>query len=521
MYVDFSVRNGDNITVMMGNRWMQNLSKVDFVTSVGLHILPDRLILVRLRKNFRRVSLLEQEARDLPEGDDKQRISGLTGWIPEDVREIALKAEHDSHERVLRQAFLSLMPHFNAARDSFYICVPQDQAIVQEIFLPPAAEANLQEVLEYEIERYLPFRREDIYYDFLPTGKKGDKIGVYVFAIPKRSLRTLLEVLASFGVKPKGVETTATALANYLLFCADETATPATIIGGQDHTLELIGVQSKTAGWKQVPKLLYSHWLRELNWTQGPGRDLLQQCLGPSTKLYGWGDVEEILSSMNGGSLQYEDLVAKGKQRLRGAEIAHSSVLPAFGAALRGLREASLGGNVLSADVKDAKRGGVVSYVNGALLGLVVLGALGWGLTYPAKDELRLRQLQRENKKLQPSVDAVRRDEEQLQRARKEESFFVQFDQRKGEVLRVLDELSKIVPNNAYLSNLRYRSGALEAQGSAENASSLIPLLERSPVFENVGFNAPSNRGRDNRETFSLKADLEKPKEKAEKPVKP
>jgi hypothetical protein len=52
----------------------------------------------------------------------------------------------------------------------------------------------------------------------------------------------------------------------------------------------------------------------------------------------------------------------------------------------------------------------------------------------------------------------------------------------------------------------------LEVQGNAENASALIPLLERSPVFENVGFNAPSNRGRDNRETFSLKADLEKVK---------
>jgi hypothetical protein len=50
----------------------------------------------------------------------------------------------------------------------------------------------------------------------------------------------------------------------------------------------------------------------------------------------------------------------------------------------------------------------------------------------------------------------------------------------------------------------------LEVQGNAENASTLIPLLEKSPLFENVAFNAPSNRGRDNRETFSLKADLEK-----------
>jgi general secretion pathway protein L len=151
-------------------------------------------------------------------------------------------------------------------------------------------------------------------------------------------------------------------------------------------------------------------------------------------------------------------------------------------------------------------------------LGLLLISAVAWGVSYPVKDEIRLRQLQKENQKLTPSVEALRREETELQRARKEVSFFADFDQRKGEVLRVLDELSKTVPTNAYLSNLRYRGGNLEIQGSAENASALIPILERSPVFENVGFNAPSNRGRDNRETFSLKGDIEKPKEKAIKP---
>jgi Tfp pilus assembly protein PilN len=509
--------------MMLATRWMQNLSKVDFVTSVGLYILRDRIILVRLRKNFRHVSLLEQEARELPEIDDRQGISELTGWIAEDVKEIALKAEHDSRERVLRQALLSLIPYCNVARDSFFICVPQDQAIVQKIFLPRAAEANLQEVLEYEIERYLPFRREDIYYDYMAAGKEGEKIAIFVFAIPKKSLGNLLEVLASFGIKPKGVETTATALANYLFFSAQETSGLATIIGGQDHALEVVGVQNKTNGWKSVPELLYSYWLREMDWTQSPGKDLLQQCFTRSAKLYGWGEIEEVFRSNNGEPVPYEDLVERGKQQFKGGgKIAHPLVLPALGAALRGVREASFTGNVLSADVKDGQGRGVLSYVNAALVGLIILAALAWGGTYPIKDELRLRQLQKENQKLEPAVDALRREEEQLQRARKEESFFAQFDQRRGEVLRVLDELSKIVPTNAYLSNLRYKApGTLEMQGSAENASALIPLLERSPVFENVGFNAPSNRGRDNRETFSLKADLERPKEKTEKAVKP
>ena len=118
---------------------IRNLPRADFLRSVGIYIMRDHLVLVRLRKNFLNVTLLEQELRDLPVGENRQAISELTGWIAEDVREIALKAEHDSRERALRQAILSLLPHFSAGRDSLYICVPQDQAIVQTVYLPQSA----------------------------------------------------------------------------------------------------------------------------------------------------------------------------------------------------------------------------------------------------------------------------------------------------------------------------------------------------------------------------------------------
>src|SRR5574341_449950 len=134
---------------------LQNISRADFLSSVGRYVTNDRLIMVRLRKSFLNLSMVEQEEREIARGDQRQAISELTGWVAEDVREIALKAEIDSRERALRQAIISLLPHFNAARDAVYICVPHEQAIVQEIFLPLAAQDNLQQVLDYEIERQL------------------------------------------------------------------------------------------------------------------------------------------------------------------------------------------------------------------------------------------------------------------------------------------------------------------------------------------------------------------------------
>ena len=469
----------------------------------------DNLVLVRLRKNFLSVTLLEQELRDLPVGENRQAISELTGWIAEDVREIALKAEHDSRERALRQAILSLLPHFSAGRDSLYICVPQDQAIVQTIYLPQAAEANLQQVLEYEIERQLPFNRDEIFYDYLPMGKRGDKIGLFLFAIPKKHLAGVLDVLGSFGILPSGVETTATALANYLLFCKRDLAGCAAIIGGYADR-ELIGVRASPAGWTQAPELLFSHTLPDAEWAEGIGRELIAECLRQTPKLYAWGNAEHVFHSANGEKVECEDLCTLAIEKLGGRDQLSAATLPAVGAALRGVREARLETNVLRPAGADRGARNNLSRMNSLMIGLLLLLLLGWGISYPIKDELRLKQLQQENHKTEPSVEALRREEAQLQTVRKEVQFLSDIDRRKGEVLRVLDELSKVVPTSAYLSNFRYRNGVLEVQGNAENASTLIPLLEKSPLFENVAFNAPSNRGRDNRETFSLKAELEK-----------
>lgn len=497
---------------MIALRHLQDVYRADFLTSVGLYLLNDRVVMVRLRKSFLKVSLLEQEERELPEADNRQAISELTGWVAEDVREIALKAESDSRERALRQALISLLPHFNAARDQVYLCVPQDQAIVQQVFLPLAAQDNIQQVLQYEIERQLPFKREDIYYDYLPAGKRGEKFGVYVFAIPKKPLDGTLALLESFGIRPRGVETTVTALANYLLFSEGVHAGSAAVVAGHGHNWEMIGVQASANGWKPTSELLFSHQLPAAQWAHGTGKELLQECLNPVPKIYRCGDLG-ALNGVAGKLAEAPDIAALDNQRLKGfGPNPRVETLPAIGAALRGVREASLIANFLRHEGADRDGQKTLSLLNMVLLGVLVLTLIVLGASFPVKDELRLRQLQNENQKLGPAIDALRREDTQLQLLRKEASYLSDLEQRRGEVLRLLDELSKIVPNNVYLSNLRYRAGVLEVQGNAENASALIPLLERSALFEKVGFNAPSNRGRDNRETFSLKADLEKPK---------
>ena len=505
---------------MTGLRQIKDLSRADFLTSIGLYLMRDRLVMVRLRKNFLTVSILEQEERELPERDHRQAISELTGWVTEDVREIAFKPGSDARERGLRQALVSLLPHISAARDHVYVCVPQEHAIVQQVFLPLAAQDNLQQVLDYEIERQLPFKRDDIYYDFLPAGRKGDKLSVYVFAVPKKSLDGVLGLFDSLGIKLKGVETTATALANYLLFAGQATASSVAVVAGHPGYWEMIGVEVKPNGWQPTAELLFSHRIPAAEWAQGTGHELLLECSRQVPQLFRCGDLAALNGAADHRVAAAEDIAILGNPHLRGfAARGDAETIPAIGAALRGVREASLRANMLRHENGDGDGGKNLSALNTVLSAVLLLALLAWGASFPIKDEIRLRQLRAENQKLAPAVDALRREEEQFERLRKEAGFFAGLNERRGEVLRVMDELSKVVPSGAYLSNMRYRTGVLEIQGNAENASALIPLLERSPIFENVGFNAPSNRGRDNRETFSLKADIEKPKDNSQAPV--
>jgi Tfp pilus assembly protein PilN len=477
-------------------RWLQDLSRADFLKSVGLYVMRDRLFLVRIRKNLFRLSVLDEEMVEIP-----------------------LAGEAGSRREALTEAILSLLRHFDPAKDGpFYICLSPDQAISCQLFLPEAAEENLAQVLEYEIARQLPFRREEVYYDFLPVGKKGDKVGLFLFAVPKKNLDELLQTLSALGVKPKGVETTVTALSNYLLFCTGELTGPALVLGGQNQLFEMVGLDAKKNGWRQEAEILFSHWLPQSDWVLGLGREIFRSCLRESPRCFGWGAIEDFSSMVNGGSLQFEDLIALGKEKLVGErEMTDSFFLPAVGTALRGLREAALPANLLPG-TKREKQGSALSWLNTGLSIMLLIGLLIWGGSYPVKDEIRLRQLQKENQKLGPSLEALRREEEKFNKLRTEMTFLSGLKERKGETLLVLNELSRIIPNSAYLSNLRFRDGTIELQGSAENAASLVPILARSPVFQNAGFNAPSNRGRDNRETFSLKAEVKGPDGKATKP---
>ena len=87
-----------------------------------------------------------------------------------------------------------------------------------------------------------------------------------------------------------------------------------------------------------------------------------------------------------------------------------------------------------------------------------------------------------------------------------------------GEAKRIdiLKELTEVLPPTVWTWNLKCAGKDVEISGFADSASELIPILDKSPLFEKVEFSSPVTKERERkgttekeRERFKIKMKLE------------
>ncbi len=86
--------------------------------------------------------------------------------------------------------------------------LPADQALQKVIFLPVAAQENLDQVVSFELDRYTPFKADQVYFSLIPLGNTGyGQIRVLLIVVPKELLDEHLKALQTLlDVKPHRVD---------------------------------------------------------------------------------------------------------------------------------------------------------------------------------------------------------------------------------------------------------------------------------------------------------------------------
>jgi general secretion pathway protein L len=76
-------------------------------------------------------------------------------------------------------------------------------------------------------------------------------------------------------------------------------------------------------------------------------------------------------------------------------------------------------------------------------------------------------------------------------------------------VMRALDEITRLLPDNTWVSRLDIDAGEIQLQGQSSSPAALIQRLEASPLLQNVRFRSPlTSIGNSEEDRFHLSADL-------------
>ena len=463
----------------------QKLAKVDYLDGLGVALGTNEMSLVHMAKRFFQVGLRHVRTVPLPEAGT-ERLNAFEIALTQFLDDIEVRPDH---------VVLSL---------------PRQAASVSRLLVPETAQASLDQVIGYEVERLLPFSQEDIYYDYLtyPVGGEENRLGVVLFCLPRSEVEDHLSILSQVQVRPQMVTISSSAQVSALISCAP----------GLDGACVLIGPEGEKFGLSFIEKrhLVASHLFSSPQAEEPEAvLDLIAQgitrnlhgAVVSETPLFAWG--------MNGSFPvacdEEHDLSALAAARFSvPPELGFTaSAVPGLGAALQALGEVTTGINLLPVE-KRAQREKRLSALTLVLVVLVVFLMVAWATGEIVQRRRAHNFLTQQVDILKPEVDQVLNAQAEADRLESRVTLLsVEMQKR---LLPLISYLSEAIPTNMYLTSLRYRDGGIELSGVATEkpASELIAALNALPCLKNVAPKAPFTTTA-NGETFTLGAQVQHP----------
>jgi general secretion pathway protein L len=440
-----------------------------FDTSFGIDFKQNYLILTLLRKSFWKIRLVDYEIFSiLPEGQKEERETQLLGLI---------------------NSFLS-KHQFDKERIS--ISLPREKMVVRFIKLPIATKENLRKVVEYEAPKYIPFDKEEIYFDYLVL--KEEKEWLYLFTVfaKKSEVDYYLSLLKKIGIKPISIQIPTIAALNLFFFNeGPKEGEISVLFDVTEPFFEMNLVQGRE--WKESFHLPLPQEGREskmMNTFKRSGFNM--DSLSKSTFfVHGLGTEEKILTALKVAS-KVKEVLSPPMERIQVEKRLERpyQIYSSLGLPLKGLTKTYVDLNLLPFEMRKKRRQlGKPLFI--ILICLSLLLSLTWVIGVFSRYRNELDALTAEIKKRKPEVDVVEKLQKQNEEFGREIFELEKIRAGEASMIEILKELTQILPSTDWIWNFKYNGKEIEISGFADSASDLIPLLDKSPFFEKVEFLAP------------------------------
>ncbi len=375
------------------------------------------------------------------------------------------------HPEEFRQAVQPVV-HFSK---TIILSWPRSRTIVRDVELPNLKLKEFKESLAFQLDTFLPFKSEDVYYDIFPSRHDGKTTKIFIVGAKKEELDDVLGKLETLGLRPSSVIFTPLALLSFVETGQGSEAYVNKENGHYHYSLFVDGFLDKTV---LLPKDGDVVSLLEAD------RPSQVRCVGADTIA---GDIRR---QSPGKTTSLEE----GTESVGAGAFTPDAALYNF--SLIGTREKVLDGQTILCIV--------LSLLFISLSFLVpyliknrkvrILGNIEQELVQLKKDVRRVKTLQKQLIAQETTLDKLR-------------SFTANYVFGSDALL----ELTKILPKDAWITKYRFAHNNLLIEGVAPSATNLIPLLEASPLFKNVALSSSVVKSREGRELFQIALDINRP----------
>ncbi len=465
-----------------------------FNSNLGIDFRQNHLILTFLRKSLGKIRLVDY--RIYPLWSEGQKEVQQAQWI---------------------SLITSFISKHQVNKERVAVSIPREKVVVRFIRLPLATKENLRKVLEYEAPKYTPFDKDEICFDYQVLKEDRESVHLIAIFVRKAELETYLSLLRRIGIRPTSIQIPSTAALNLFFYHEGEKGMEnAILLDVSNPFCEMNLIQGKD--WKES-----FHLPLPTEYTEERIAQVLKQAglnghsLGKySFFVYGLDAGETPMPEWGEGETPKKALpppmarIEVGKNEAK-PDYIYASV----GVPLQGLTRTRMALNLLPQEMRKKVRE-IAKPLFFLFLVLSVLLGVGWGLGVYSYYRGELDRLRAEIKKRKPEVEAVEKLQKQRMELAKENSELEKITTGETKRVEILRELTQVLPSSVWIWNLKCSGREVEISGFADSASELIPLLDKSPLFEKVEFSSPVTKERERRgtadkerERFKIKMKLE------------
>ncbi len=352
------------------------------------------------------------------------------------------------------------------------LSLPRELSIVREIDYPHSNLKELREALTYQLDSFIPFSNEDVYFDIHSLSQHRYDTKVLIVAVKKTELDNILLRLQAIEIIPSRV------IISPFAFLP--------ILEEKKGSIVLVNKNVKNYSYNRFENnhLVLSSIVK----TEG---ELINQI---KTHL-----PDEILfANVIDGFLPNECKIPS--QVL-------DEYLESYGSALYGLSEYPCNLSLISSS---RKRLNAQTVLMCFLTGFLVCFIFFIPYIQKTNNLAILKTINMQIKSIKKDVSVVEKLQERIAILDKAVN---KVNEIKGSYIPRIDvilELAKVLPNDAWVKAITIVDNSFEVEGDAVSSTNLIPILENSPHFSGVGLVSPVTKTQSGREKFRIKGNMEK-----------